>query len=204
MYLAAATAGFAASAGLIIAIGAQNAFVLRHGLQRHHVGLVIAICASADIALILTGVAGIGAMVERWPTLLQTLRLAGAAFLAVYGSLAARRAWRGGGGLTASAGPAPSRRRVVLTLLAFTFLNPHVYLDTMVLLGSLSTRYPGAARWAFAAGASVASVVWFVALGQGARLLIPLFRSPRAWRALDAGMAVFMLTLAGLLVRHPG
>ena len=203
MLLAAAIAGFIAGAGLIIAIGAQNAFVLRQGLQRRHVGLVVAVCMSGDILLILCGVAGIGALVREWPVLLQALRFGGAAFLAAYGSMAARRAWRGSGALAPTTGEERDRRRVLLACLAFTFLNPHVYLDTMVLLGSLSTRYPGTARWAFAFGACCASLLWFTTLGYGARLLLPVFRNPRAWRALDASMAVFMLGLCTLLLLRP-
>ena len=203
MLLAAASAGFLAGGGLIVAIGAQNAFVLRQGLQRRHVGAVVAICMLGDILLIVCGVAGIGVLVQQWPALLQALRFGGATFLAVYGLMAARRAWGGSGALAPTAGEEPHRRRVLLAGLAFTFLNPHVYLDTMVLLGTLSTRYPGAARWAFALGACGASVLWFATLGYGARLLLPVFRSPRAWRALDAAMAMFMLVLCLLLVLRP-
>lgn len=203
MVLAASFAGFIASAGLIIAIGAQNAFVLRQGLKRQQVGMVVAVCAFGDIALIVLGVAGIGALVQQWPALLQVLRYAGAAFLGVYGLMAAQRAWRGAGALKAQGEEPASRRRVLLTCLAFTFLNPHVYLDTMILLGSLSTRYPGALRWAFALGACLASVIWFSSLGYGARWLQPVFRTPRAWRVLDACIAVFMLALCGLLLVRP-
>lgn len=201
MLLAAISAGFVAGAGLIIAIGAQNAFVLRHGLQRRHVGLVVATCVFGDIALILCGVAGIGALVREWPALLQALRFGGAAFLAGYGLIAARRAWRGSEALTPLSSEETSWRRMLLACLAFTFLNPHVYLDTMILLGSLSTRYSGVAQWAFAGGACFASVTWFSTLGYGARLLLPVFRNPRAWRVLDAVMAVFMLVLCLLLLR---
>ena len=203
MFLAAASAGFAASAGLIIAIGAQNAFVLRQGLLRQHVGLVVAICMLGDIALIVCGVAGVGALVREWPALLQVFRFGGAAFLGAYGLMAAYRAWRGSGALAPTAGSEADWRRALLACLAFTFLNPHVYLDTMVLLGSLSTRYPGATRWAFAAGACCASVLWFSTLGYGARLLLPAFRSPHAWRVLDGVVAVFMLILCLLLLLHP-
>lgn len=203
MYLAAALAGFAASAALIIAIGSQNAFVLRQGLLQRNVGLVVATCALGDIVLITCGVAGIGALVRGWPALLQALRFGGAAFLAVYGLMAARRAWRGSDSLAPGREGERSWRRVLLACLAFTFLNPHVYLDTMILLGSLSTGYPGLARWAFAAGACVASVAWFSTLGYGSRLLLPVFRDARAWRALDAFVAVFMLSLSLLLVLRP-
>lgn len=203
MLLAAASAGFFAGAGLIIAIGAQNAFVLRQGLLRRHVGRVVAICAFGDILLIVCGVAGIGILVREWPALLQVLRFGGAAFLGAYGLMAAHRAWRGSGALSPTAEGQADGRRVTLACLAFTFLNPHVYLDTMVLLGSLSTRYPGAVRWTFAAGACSASVLWFSTLGYGARLLLPVFRDPRAWRALDGLMAAFMLTLSLLLLLRP-
>lgn len=203
MLFSAATAGFITGAGLIIAIGAQNAFVLRQGLQRSHVALVVAVCALSDIALILLGVGGIGALVLQWPQLLQLLRFGGAAFLAWYGFLAAQRAWRGSSGLAVEQGQPVSARQVLLTCLAFTFLNPHVYLDTMVLVGSLSTRYSGMAQWAFGLGACTASVIWFSALGFGARLLQPVFRQPVAWRVLDGGIALFMLTLCILLLLHP-
>lgn len=203
MLFAATAAGFAASAGLIVAIGAQNAFVLRQGLKRQHVGWVVAICACGDIALILLGVAGIGAMVQAWPGLLQVLRFGGAAFLGAYGLMAAQRAWRGAGGLAPAEAAPESRGRVAAACLAFTFLNPHVYLDTMVLLGSISMRYPGVARWAFALGACTASVVWFTTLGFGARLLQPIFRAPQAWRVLDGCIAAFMLTLCLLLLLRP-
>lgn len=202
MYIAAALAGFAASAGLIIAIGSQNAFVLRQGLLQRNVGLVVVTCALGDIALILCGVLGVGALVREWPALLQVLRFGGAMFLAVYGLMAARRAWTGSGGLTPEEGSASSRR-ILLACLAFTFLNPHVYLDTMILLGGLSTRYAGLAQWAFAAGACVASVAWFSTLGYGSRLLLPVFKSLRAWRILDGFVAVFMLSLSLLLLLRP-
>jgi L-lysine exporter family protein LysE/ArgO len=204
VFLAPAVAGFAAGAGLIVAIGAQNAFVLRQGLLRSRVGLVVAICVFGDITLILCGVAGIGALVREWPGLLQALRFGGGAFLGAYGLLAARRAWQGSAALTPAAAGEADWRRVMPACLAFTFLNPHVYLDTMVLLGSLSTRYPaGMTRWAFASGACGASAAWFSTLGYGARLLLPIFRNPLAWRALDALVAAFMLALCLALLMHP-
>lgn len=200
MLWTAAVTGFFSGAGLIVAIGAQNAFVLRQGLQRQHAGLVVLVCALSDIVLIVCGVAGMGALVLRWPQLLQVLRWGGALFLACYGLLAAQRVWRAGASLQPSLNQAHSRQRVLLTCLAFTFLNPHVYLDTMVLLGSLSTRHPGLGRWAFALGACLASMLWFCALGFGARWLQPLFRNPVAWRVLDGGIAIFMLVLCVLLL----
>ena len=196
-------AGLAAGAGLIIAIGAQNAFVLRQGLQRHYIGSVVAVCMLADISLILLGVAGMGLAVQQHPGLLQWLRYAGAAFLVSYAAMAARRAWQGESGLQPTGDGTLSRGRVVLACLAFTLLNPHVYLDTVVLLGSLSTHYQGDERWVFAAGACTASVAWFLSLGYGARLLLPVFRSPVAWRVFDVAIALFMLTLAALLVCQP-
>lgn len=203
MFPAAAFAGFLAGAGLIIAIGSQNAFVLRQGLQQRNIGLVVATCAFGDILLIVSGVAGVGALVHEWPALLQTLRFGGAAFLAIYGLMAARRAWHGTENLAPGTESERNWRRVLLACLAFTFLNPHVYLDTMILLGSLSTRYPGLQKWAFAAGACLASVTWFATLGYGSRLLLPVFRSARAWRVLDGFVAVFMFSLALLLLLRP-
>lgn len=201
--LTASLTGFVTGAGLIIAIGAQNAFVLRQGLQRQHVGLVVTVCALSDISLILLGVAGMGALVLHWPQLLDWLRWGGALFLASYGLQAARRAWRGSSSLASSQTDNHSWQKALLTCLAFTWLNPHVYLDTMVLIGSLSAAYPGAGRWAFALGACAASLVWFSALGYGARLLQPLFAKPLAWRILDAGIALGMLSLAALLLLKP-
>lgn len=203
MYLSAIPAGFATGAGLIMAIGAQNAFALRQGLQRNFVWLVVAICSLGDIVLILSGVAGIGRLVQAWPGLLQVLRFAGAAFLAVYGLMAAWRAIKGAEALKPADEGAGSRKKVLLTCMAFTFLNPHVYLDTMVLVGSLSTRYPGAGKWMFGFGACIASVVWFTTLTFGARFLQPVFHRPVAWRVLDAAIALFMLSLSAMLVANP-
>ncbi|URL60113.1 amino acid transporter [Luteibacter flocculans] len=203
MYVAAALAGFTAGAGLIVAIGSQNAFVLRQGLLRQHVGLVVATCALGDILLISAGVAGVGALVRQWPALLDALRYGGAAFLMMYGAMAARRAWHGSGGLVPSDEGGQSVWIALLTCLAFTFLNPHVYLDTMILLGSLSTRYTGGVQWAFAAGACIASVTWFSLLGYGSRVLLPIFKRPVAWRVLDIFVAGFMFSLALLLLLRP-
>lgn len=199
----AAYAGFLAGAGLIVAIGAQNAFVLRQGLQRAHVALVVATCSIGDLVCIACGVAGIGALVHAWPGLLQGLRFGGAAFLVGYALLAARRAWRGAGALVPTAAGTTSWRKVLAASLGFTFLNPYVYLDTMVLLGSLSTHYPGSGHWTFGIGATCASVLWFVVLGYGARFLAPAFRNPFAWRVLDGVVAVFMLGVGLTLLLHP-
>lgn len=203
MLWSAALAGFMSGASLIIAIGAQNAFVLRQGLQGQYVASVVAICALSDLLLILCGVAGVGALIAQWPQALQWLRFGAAAFLLSYGLLAAQRAWLGHSALQAEAIQGANRAQALLACLAFTFLNPHVYLDTVVLLGSLSTRYPGGAQWSFALGAGTASVLWFSALGFGARLLQPIFSKPRAWQVLDAGIAAFMWLLCALLLLNP-
>ena len=197
----AALAGFLTGASLIVAIGAQNAFVLRQGLSRHHVLLVVAVCAVSDLVLILAGVAGVGALVQRAPLVLVVVRYAGAAFLLGYGLLAARRALRGGQ-LDPAAARELSARGVLAAALAFTWLNPHVYLDTVLLVGSVASTHGARGRWWFAVGACLASVTWFTLLGYGARGLAPVFRHRLAWRVLDAGIAVVMLALAvSLLVR---
>lgn len=199
--LGAAVSGLGLGLSLIIAIGAQNAFVLRQGLRREHIGVVIAICALSDAVLIAAGVAGAGALVERAPVLLTFVRWGGAVFLAVYGLLAARRALRPGVLRAADerAGQGAGVGAVVVTYLALTWFNPHVYLDTVVLLGSIGSTH-GDARWFFGAGAAVGSVIWFTALGLGARALAPVFAKPVAWRVLDAIIAVVMIGLAISLV----
>ena len=190
-------AGFGLGLSLILAIGAQNAFVLRQGLRREHVLPVVLVCALSDAVLVTAGVAGFGALAEAVPGLERVMRYGGAAFLLVYGARAFLAAWRGGAVLEAGTG-AGSLRRAVLTCLALTWLNPHVYLDTVVLLGSVSAQY--ADRLAFGAGAVAASFAFFFALGYGARLLAPLFRRPASWRFLDAGVGAVMWAIAaGLL-----
>jgi len=180
---------------LIIAIGAQNAFVLRQGLRRHHVGLVVAICAVSDLVLILTGVTGIGEVVERAGWVLDVVRWAGVAFLTVYGVMALLRA-RHAESLEASGDVLASPSRVAATAIALTWLNPHVYLDTVLLLGSIANTHGSDGRWLFAAGACVGSIVWFAGLGYGARLLAPLLARPRAWQVLDVLIGVVMLLIA--------
>lgn len=211
-------AGLGLGLSLIVAIGAQNVFLLRQGLRREHVLPIVLICALSDAVLIIAGVAGLGLLVERMPWLVVAARWAGGAFLLVYGLLAARRAWRGddqgldagGADVTdaaamASGGAATatlSRTRlapVVGTVLALTWLNPHVYLDTVLMLGSIAATH-GGQRWLFAAGAVAASVLWFTALGFGARHLGRWLRTARSWRILDALIAVVMITLAVSLV----
>ncbi len=241
-------AGLGLGFSLIIAIGAQNLFVLRQGIRREHVFAVAAICALSDLALIIVGVSGIGAVLQAVPWLVEVIRWAGAAFLVVYGLLAARRAIRpsgealvvGDGGADAArrsdagagtpvasddpaasapiieappargaaasgiatatrAAPRTTLLAAVLTCLALTWLNPHVYLDTVFLLGSVANTH-GDGRWAFAVGAGVASIVWFFGLAYGARLLGGVLASPRAWRVLDGVIALVMIALGVSLV----
>jgi L-lysine exporter family protein LysE/ArgO len=185
--------GFATSISLIAAIGAQNAFVLRQGIRNEHVLPVVSLCAASDIALIFAGIGGVGVLVSAHPSLTTAARYGGAVFLIGYGLLAARRALRPAALTPADA--APARLGAVLaTCLALTFLNPHVYLDTVVLLGTLANQQQDG-RWLFGAGATAASVVWFFGLGFGARRLAGLFASPTTWRILDAFIAVTMLSL---------
>lgn len=199
--LSPAVAGFGTAAGLIVAIGAQNAFVLRQGVVRRGVIAVVLVCAVSDALLIAAGVAGLGAVATRAPWFLEVVRWAGAAFLIVYAGMAARRAWRPGALEAAAGGPDESLRRIVLTALALTWLNPHVYLDTMVLLGGIAAAQGDPGRWTFAAGALAASLVWFPLIGFGARWLRPLFARPAAWRVLDALIAAQLLVVAFALVR---
>jgi len=191
--------GFTAGASLIIAIGAQNAFVLRQGLKREHVLAIVAVCALSDIVLITLGVAGIGALVEAAPVALTIVTVAGALFLLGYAALAARRALRPKA-LEAGAAASTPLLAAVLTALALTWLNPHVYLDTVLLLGSLAATHGPDGKWLFAIGACVASIVWFTALGYGARLLSRVFARPVAWRILDGVIAGVMAALAVMLV----
>ncbi|MGI5501139.1 LysE/ArgO family amino acid transporter [Lentzea sp. CA-135723] len=177
---------------LIVAIGAQNAFVLRQGLRRQAVAQVVAVCAISDAILVAVGVAGFGALVNAFPKAITVAAIVGGVFLLGYGFLAARRAF--GGPSAMAAGPEPAGRPV-LTALALTWLNPHVYLDTVLLLGSIA-----AGRWLFGVGAVTASITWFVALGFGARLLSPLFAKPRSWRVLDGLIAAVMITLGVTLI----
>jgi len=192
-----ALAGFVASAVLIVAIGAQNAFVLRQGLRREHVLAVVAVCALSDLALILAGIGGLGAVVLARPSAVTVIRWVGAAFLITYAIMAARRAWRPTRLTPAERAPA-TLGATVLTCLALTYLNPHVYLDTVLLLGSLAQRHPH--RWVFGLGAAAASLVWFAALGAGAHRLAPLLARPASWRVLDGLIALVMLGVAAGLI----
>src|SRR6476620_1735163 len=185
--------GFIASFTLIAAIGAQNAYVLRQGIRREHVLPVVAVCTVSDIALISAGIAGVGALISAHPGALNIAKFGGAPFLIGYGLLAARRALRPSS-LTPSES-APARLiDVLLTCAALTFLNPHVYLDTVVLLGALANEHRDE-RWLFGIGAVTASAVWFFSLGLGARRLTSLFAKPMTWRILDGLIAVMMIGL---------
>jgi L-lysine exporter family protein LysE/ArgO len=189
--------GFIASFTLIAAIGAQNAFVLRQGIRGEHVLTVVAVCTVSDILLISAGIAGFGALISAHPSVVDIAKFGGAAFLVGYGLLAARRAWRPSS-LTPSESAPARLLEVVVTCLALTWLNPHVYLDTVVLLGALANEHRDD-RWLFGIGAVTASAVWFVSLGLGARRLAGLFATPLTWRILDGLIAVAMIGLGVLL-----
>ncbi|WP_336921645.1 LysE/ArgO family amino acid transporter [Aquipuribacter sp. SD81] len=198
--MTAVLAGLGLGLSLIVAIGAQNAFVLRQGLRGEHVAAVVAVCAVSDAVLITAGVLGAGALIEAVPVLVEVFRWGGAAFLLAYAVLAARRALHPGRLEAADGAPPAGLLPVVGTAVALTWLNPHVYLDTVVLLGSVAQSW-GDARVAFAGGAVLGSLLWFSALGFGARLLRPVFARPGAWRVLDGLVAVVMVVLAvGLVV----
>lgn len=204
--LLALAAGLGTGLSLIVAIGAQNAFVLRQGLRREHVPAIVVVCAASDLVLIVFGVAGLGALVQSRPGVLRGIALGGAAFLVCYGLLAARRALRPGAleagdardARDAEPGAGGTRsvgmRRSILTCVGLTWLNPHVYLDTVLLLGSVAAGY-GTHRWLFAVGAGAASVLWFAGLGFGARFARPVFARPGAWRVLDSAIAVMMILI---------
>jgi L-lysine exporter family protein LysE/ArgO len=194
--------GLALSLGLIVAIGAQNAFVLRQGLRREHVGSVVLFCAVADAILIAAGVLGMAQALGRSTSLAKTLALVGAIFLAVYGFQALRRARQAHQLNAAEGGVGLRRGAAVAQAAAFTLLNPHVYLDTVLLVGGIGAQQPAALRGWFIAGASGASLFWFALLGFGARWLAPWFGRPRAWQVLDGLIGVTMCMLSALLVRH--
>ena len=201
--LATFLSGLGTGAGLIIAIGAQNAFVLRQGLLRQHVLPVVLVCIGGDILCICAGVAGMGALIRTNEWLLEFFRWGGALFLMVYGVSAARREASGNGSMEISEVGAGSIMKAITSCLAFTFLNPHVYLDTVVLLGSIAAQYGEDLKWTFASGALTASVLWFTGLGFGARLLLPIFQNPKAWRILDTLIALVMWAIALTLVLNP-
>lgn len=194
--------GLALSLGLIVAIGAQNAFVLRQGLRREHVGSVVLFCAVADAVLMAAGVLGMAQALGRSPGLARALAFAGALFLAAYGWQALRRARQPHRLKAAAGGEGLRRGAAVAQAAAFTLLNPHVYLDTVLLVGSIGAQQPEALRGWFIAGASSASLSWFALLGFGARWLAPWFERPRAWQVLDGLIGVTMFVLSAGLVRH--
>lgn len=187
--------------GLIVAIGAQNAFILRQGLRREHVAPVVLFCAVVDALLISAGVLGMAQALGESPTLARLLALAGAAFLVWYGWAALRRVAHASQLQATEGGASLSRGAVLAQAAAFTFLNPHVYLDTVMLMGSIGAQQPAGLRGWFVAGSSTASLAWFCALGFGARWLAPLFRKPRAWQVLDGLIGLTMWLMAVLLLR---
>jgi L-lysine exporter family protein LysE/ArgO len=191
--------GFALSLSLILAIGAQNAFVLRQGIRQGHVGAVVLTCIASEAILIFAGVAGFGALTRAMPALDGIARWAGALFLLAYGALSLRRALTQTETLVASGMAEQSRSAAVLTCLAITWLNPHVYLDTVVLIGAVASQYD-ADRWWFGAGALSASALFFALLGYGAATLLPLFARPVSWRILDIGVALLMWAIALMLI----
>ncbi|CAB3645794.1 Arginine exporter protein ArgO [Paraburkholderia graminis C4D1M] len=193
--------GAALCASLIVTIGAQNAFVLRQGIMRSHVGKIVAVCALSDCILISAGVGGASVLVERYPVFVHVMLYVGLAYLVWFGINALRRAVRPGhavmdAGTGDGAPPAQRALPIVLMTLAFTWLNPHVYLDTFLLIGTAGAREPDGARVAFAVGAMAVSCVWFIGLGWGARALAPLFRRATAWRVLDGAIGSMILLLA--------
>jgi L-lysine exporter family protein LysE/ArgO len=194
--------GLALSLGLIVAIGAQNAFVLRQGLRREHVASVVLFCALSDALLIAAGVLGMAQALGERPMVAQALALAGAVFLAVYGWQALRRALQQNGLSANEDGDGLSWAAAMAQAAAFTLLNPHVYLDTVLLVGSIGAQQPAGLQPWFVAGASSASLLWFCALGFGARWLAPLFALPRAWQVLDILIGLTMWVLSGMLVVH--
>lgn len=191
------SAGFGLSLSLIIALGGQNLFLLRMGLGLHYRGPLVLAAVGSDGLLMALGVLGLGSVVTAYPDTLRWLTLGGVAMLVLYGGAALRRAWQGEAlDNTQAASRASSPGSAALTFLAITFLNPHVYLDTVGLVGAVGSRFDGAVQLAFLAGAVSASAVWFTSLVYGARLLVPLLKTPRAWRVLDSVIAAILLLLA--------
>ena len=191
--------GFTSTALVSMAIGAQHAFVLRQGLRREHVLPVVLVCALSDAVLLQAGIWGMGGVLAARPEWAQFMRWAGAVFLVAYALQAAARACKPSHLLVSANGAGASLRTTLFTVLALTWLNPHVYLDTVVLLGTMASPYPLWGRATFAAGGSLASALWFITLGFGSRWLAPVFASPGAWRVLDGATAATMLVLAGVM-----
>lgn len=196
--------GVGISGGLIVAIGAQNAFVLSQSVRRNHHMIIALICSLCDATLIAVGIAGVGTLVASQPFLMQLTAWGGAAFLFWYGFGAFRSALRGGR-LETDAQTVSTMRSAILATLAVTLLNPHVYLDTIVLMGSVSGQFAGTGRIWFGAGAMTASFIWFFSLSMGGQMLAPLFRKPLAWRVLDGLVCITMWGIAFslLMAEHP-
>lgn len=193
--------GLFLTAGLIIAIGAQNAFVLANAVRGNRPLLIAALCSLSDLLLISLGLAGVGSLVAAHPALTRLAALGGALFLTAYGAAALRSALSGTAGLQTAETATATRRTLILSTLTVTFLNPHAYLDTLVLIGSIGGRFPLDQRLVFGAGAVSASILWFFTLGVGGPLLAPLFRRRSAWRLLDALVCLMMWGLALTLVQ---
>lgn len=199
--LHAAVNGYLVAISLIAAIGAQNAFVLRQGLRREYVWAVVLVCAASDALLIAAGVAGMGKLSTAAPWFAPLMLWLGVGFLLVYGALRFRAAWAGGAGLVPALGQRTPLRRVIVMCLMFTWANPHVYLDTVVLIGAISAQY-APHQLAFGIAAALGSFSFFFALGFGARFLAPVFARPRAWVVLEACIGVVMWAIAaGLILR---
>ncbi|WP_228461207.1 LysE/ArgO family amino acid transporter [Gordonia spumicola] len=200
-FLLAALAGLLTGAGLIIAIGPQNVYVIRQGISGSYVLPVIAVCVVSDIVLISAGTVGLGAVVASHPEVVSIAKVIGGVYLMLLGVFAARRAWRPTPTSTTNDDPGRTRGLWVAlgTALALTWLNPHTYLDTVLTLGSIANSHADA-KWAFTVGACIASIVWFLALGFGAKKMAPMFSSVRAWRVLDSIIAVVMVGLGGGLI----
>ena len=197
--MAALIAGVLLGGSLIVAIGAQNAFVIRQGISGHHIFWICLFCAASDALLIWSGVFGLGAVVRAIPAFVPVMTYGGAAFLAVYGLMAARRAFSPHG-MEGPAADVPGLSAALAQCAAFTFLNPHVYLDTVILVGSIANARPPGEQIPFAAGASLASLIWFFVIGYGAAALRPVLARPLVWRVIDATIAAVMFVLAGRLV----
>ena len=202
MFSSAFTTGFLLMATLIVAIGAQNAFVLRQGIRKEHVAAIVAFCALADLILMSAGVAGLAGVLGRSPVLVALLTAGGSVFLVWYGVQALRRASQPQSLRAATGDESLTLRGAITQAAGFTLINPHVYLDTVLLMGSIGTRQPPDMRVWFVGGAACASGVWFTTLGYGARLLAPIFARPRAWQVLDTAVGLTMLALAVLLIRQ--
>ena len=197
-FMIAFTSGIASGLALIIAIGAQNAFVIRQGLQRQHVLIVVLLCAISDALLIAAGTAGLGKVIESAPQALEIVRWFGVSYLAFFGIKSVRSAFRHNS-LTLEQGAVVSRKRTVFTVLGLTFLNPHVYLDTVIFLGSIANQFP-TDKWLFSSGAMVASFLWFFSIGFGSTMAARFMVKVILWKVLDLSVAAIMFTLAAYLI----